>query len=132
MAHIEIRPARAEDREAALAFCTQTWSWGDYIGYVWDKWLHNPNGQLLVATADSKPVGVANMQMLDKTNAWLESLRVDPDYRRQGIARALTEESLLKALRRGATCARLMIESTNEVSIQLADSMHMRRVGSFA
>jgi ribosomal protein S18 acetylase RimI-like enzyme len=132
MAHIEIRPARAEDREAVLAFCTQTWSWGDYIGYVWDEWLHNPNGQLLIATADSKPVGVVNMQMLDKTNAWLEGLRVDPNYRRQGIARALTENALLEAMRREATYARLMIETTSEASVQLFESMHMRRVGSFA
>jgi predicted GNAT family acetyltransferase len=71
------------------------------------------------------------MQMLDKTNAWLEGFRVDPAYRRQGIARALSENALLETMRRGATHARLMVESTNEASIQLFESMHMRRVGSF-
>jgi ribosomal protein S18 acetylase RimI-like enzyme len=131
MTHIEIRPARPEDREPILTFCTQTWSWGDYIEYIWDEWLSNPNGQLLVATADNKPVGLAHMQMLDQTNAWLEGLRVHPDNRRQGIARALTENTLLEAMRRGATHARLMIESTNEASRQLFESMHMRQVGSF-
>lgn len=134
MAQIEIRPARAEDRAAILAFCTQTWSWGDYIDYVWDEWLSNPNGRLLVATADSKPVGVANMQMLDKANVWLEGLRVHPDYRRQGIARALLEERLLEAMRRGATHARamvIMVEGQCEAPIRLLESMHMRRVGSF-
>jgi len=132
MAPIEVRPAHAEDCEAVLAFCTQTWSWGDYIEYVWDKWLYNPNGQLLVATSDSKPVGVVNMRMLDKTDAWLEGVRVDPAYPRQGIARALMEQALLEAMRRGATYARLITGSTNEAFIRLAESMHMRRVGSFA
>jgi ribosomal protein S18 acetylase RimI-like enzyme len=130
MTHIEIRSARAEDREAVLAFCAQTWSWGDYVEYTWDQWLYNPQGQLLVATADGEPVGVANMQMLDETNAWLEGLRVDPSYRRQGIARALTERALLEAMQCGAAYARLMIEATNEASIQLVESLHMRRVGS--
>jgi GNAT superfamily N-acetyltransferase len=134
MAHIEVRPAHPEDREPILAFCTQTWSWGDYIEYIWDEWLSNPNGQLLVATADNKPVGLAHMQMLDKANAWLEGLRVHPDYRHQGIARALAEERLLEAMRRGATHARamvIMIEGQCEAPIRLLESMHMRRVGCF-
>ena len=31
MPQVEIRPARSEDREAVLAFCVETWKWGDYI-----------------------------------------------------------------------------------------------------
>src|SRR5436189_4135866 len=70
--------------------------------------------------------------MLDKPNAWLEGVVVDPAYRSQGIARALLEQALLEAMRRGATYARLTTRSTNEAFIRLAESMHMRRVGSFA
>lgn len=132
MSAIEVRPARAEDKDTVLAFCAHTWEWGDYIEHVWDEWLHDPTGQLLVAVIDERPVGVTHIRMLNATDAWLEGMRVDPDYRNQGIAKALNTASLEEAMRRGATNARLATESTNDASIHIMESIHMRQVGSFA
>ncbi len=132
MAHIEIRNARPEDRDTILAFCANTWEWGDYIEYVWDGWLHDPGGLLLVATADGHPVGMAHMRMLNETEAWLEGMRVDPNYRHQGVARALNNARLAEAMRRGATIVRLITESTNEGAIRLIERSFMQRVAAFA
>lgn len=132
MPQIEIRPARPEDREAVLAFCVETWEWGDYIEYVWDEWLQDPQGKLFVATIDDQPVGVAHIQMLNKTEAWLEGMRVDPAFRRHGIASALFDAQLAEAIRRGATTARLITESTNAGSFRLLERASMHRVGEFA
>lgn len=128
MPHIEIRPARAEDRDAVLAFSAHTWEWGDYIVYVWDKWLNDPDGALLVATADGTPVGLAHMQMLSAKDAWLEGLRVDPDYRRQGLGIALNQAMLVEAMKRGATHARLLTGADNIASITMVEHHHWRRV----
>ncbi len=132
MPHFDIRPARPEDREAVLAFCTHTWEWGDYIEYVWDEWLHDPQGTLFVATSDGRPVGVAHMRMLNTTESWFEGLRVDPALRQQGIASALYDAQLKEAIRRGATTARLITESTNAGAIRLLERASMHRVGAFA
>lgn len=132
MPQIEIRPARPEDREAVLAFCTHTWEWGDYIEYVWDEWLHDPRGVLFVAIADGRPVGVAHMRMLTATEAWLEGMRVDPAYRGQGLAAAINNEMLAEAMRRGATVAGLITESTNTTAIRLLERGFMRQVGAYA
>ncbi len=132
MPQTEIRSARPEDRDAVLAFCAQTWEWGDYIEYVWDKWLHDPNGVLLVAIMDGKPVGVEHMHMLSSTEAWLEGMRVDPAYRRQGVAAAITHEIIAEAMRSGAKVARLITESTNSNSIRLVERGSMRLVGAYA
>jgi GNAT superfamily N-acetyltransferase len=132
MPEIEIRQARPEDREAVLAFCTHTWEWGDYIERVWDEWLHTPTGEFLVALSGGQPVGIVHMQMLNETDAWQEGMRVDPAYRRLGIARRLSAEVAAGAMRRGATTARLLTESTNVASIHLIESMHFRHVGAFA
>ncbi len=132
MPHFDIRPARPEDREAVLAFCIHTWEWGDYIEYVWDEWLHDPQGKLFVATRDGRPVGVAHMRMLNKTEAWFEGLRVDPALRQQGIASALYDVQLREAVSRGATTARLITESTNAGAIRLLERASMHRVGAYA
>jgi ribosomal protein S18 acetylase RimI-like enzyme len=132
MPQIDIRPARPEDREAVLAFCTHTWEWGDYIEYVWDEWLHDPQGKLFVATSDGRPVGVAHMRMLNTTESWFEGLRVDPALRQQGIASALYDAQLKEAIRRGATTARLITESTNAGAIRLLERASMHRVGAYA
>src|ERR1700682_4870574 len=65
MSQLEVRQAQEHNRQAVLAFCNQTWEWGDYIAYVWDEWLHDENGVLFVATMDEQPVGVANLRMLN-------------------------------------------------------------------
>lgn len=131
MPQIEIRLARSEDREAVLAFSSHTWDWGDYIEYVWDEWLHDPQGMLFVATSDGQPVGVAHIRMLNKTEAWLEGMRVAPAFRRQGIATALFEAQLLEAMRRGAKTVRSLTESTNTTSIRLMEQKFMRQVAAF-
>jgi len=132
MSQLEVRRAEERDREAVLAFCSQTWEWGDYIDYVWDEWLHDENGVLFVATMDGQPVGIANMRMLNASEAWLEGMRVDPAHRQHGIANALFEAQITEALRRNALTARLITESTNTAAIRLIERNHLRRVNAFA
>ncbi len=132
MPDFEVRPACPEDREAILAFCQQTWEWGDYIEYVWDEWLNNPQGKLFVATKDGQPVGVANMRMLTKTEAWFEGMRVNPTFRQHGIASALFDAQMAEAINRGATTARLITESTNTTAIRLLERSAMNRIGAYA
>src|SRR5947209_5265530 len=131
MPQLEVRPARPEDRDAVLAFCAHTWESGDYIEYVWDKWLHAPEGLLLVATSDGQPVGIDHLYMLNATDAWLEGLRVDPNYRHQGIAKAMGTALMAEAMRRGAVRVRLMTEATNTASLRLLEQTHMHQVGAF-
>jgi GNAT superfamily N-acetyltransferase len=132
MSEIIIRPARAEDRAAVLAFCAHTWEWGDYIEHVWESWLSDPSGLLLVAVYDGRPVGIVHTRMVSETDAWQEGMRVDPAYRQQGIARRLSLEAGAEAMRRGATTVRLMTESTNTASIYMVEQAQFRRVGAFA
>ena len=58
---LEVRPATMEDKEAVLAFCRDTFDWGDYIEYVYDRWVDDPDGELAVAVLDDKPVGISHV-----------------------------------------------------------------------
>jgi len=72
------------------------------------------------------------MRMLSSTEAWLEGLRIDPEYRRMGLARALNEAALVEGMQRGATLARLMTAAKNTRSIEIIERGYSRRVGAFA
>jgi len=60
---IFVRKARSSDRETVFRFCEKTWSWGDYIPKVWDKWLKQRNGGVFVATINGMPVGISHLSV---------------------------------------------------------------------
>ena len=116
---VVVRQAQPEDREAVLAFCRHTWADGDYIEDVWDIWLAQVTGALLVAVTGGRPVGLIHLAMLSAQDAWLEGIRVDPRTRRQGIGRVLTSQALILARQQGVKVARLFTSSENVASQEL-------------
>lgn len=91
----------------------KTWSWGDYIPEVWDKWLKEKSGRVFIATIDGVPVGITHLSIDKPHEVWLGGARTDPNYRRMGVATAITQKCLDYAKRKGAKVARLVTESGN-------------------
>ena len=108
-----IREARSEDRDGVFRFCQNTWEWGDYIPQVWDRWLAEPRGKLLVAILGGQPVAVDHVVMVSPEEAWLEGLRVDPAHRRAGLATLMARRCLKEAKSLGARVARFATSSLN-------------------
>ncbi|MDE3091723.1 MAG: GNAT family N-acetyltransferase, partial [Chloroflexota bacterium] len=113
MTPIEVRPARAEDKNAVVAFCQNTFSWGDYIPEVYDTWLADARGTLLVALIDHQPVGLLHAEFLDRGVAWLSGMRVHPDFRRQGVGSAADAVARSLGRARGCRVARLATNIKN-------------------
>ncbi len=105
---LEIRPARPEDKEAVAAFCAHIWEGHDYIPQVWDHWLTDPEGVLLVGTWEDRPVSVVRACFYTPGEAWLEGMRVDPAYQGRGIATAVFRRLVEVLEERGAWVARLL------------------------
>lgn len=127
-----MRPARPEDKTAVLAFCEHTFEWGDYVPLVWDEWLADRQGQLLVAEADGVPVGLAKVSLLTPNEAWLQGLRVHPQHRRQGLAGEFLGQCLQIARQLGASVARFATSSANTAVQKTAQRAGMRRVASLS
>src|SRR5215472_21121 len=89
---VRVRPALQSDKAPVLEFCRHTWRGGDYIPEVWDDWMKERNGRLLVATARNVPIGIAHAYLQTRSDAWMEGVRVNPDYRGHGVAGRLNKE----------------------------------------
>jgi ribosomal protein S18 acetylase RimI-like enzyme len=131
MADITIRPAQPQDKAAVLAFCAHTWDWGDYIPQVWDEWLADASGKLLVAVLNERPVAVEHVQMVAPDECWLEGMRVDPAARGRGISRLLNEQAMREARQMGATVARLATRSDNTVAQRILEAGGFQQVGTY-
>ncbi|TLY08933.1 MAG: GNAT family N-acetyltransferase [Thaumarchaeota archaeon] len=117
---MRIRNASEFDKASVLEFCKNTFSWGDYISDVWDSW--NSKGRLYVLEEDGRIAGVYNLTISEK-QAWVEGMRVHPQYRRRGIGSSMLAhaESVVPS-----KIMRLIIDSENHQSISLVESMGYR------
>ncbi len=144
-----IRTAHADDRDAVFAFARATWGGWDYIAGVWDAWVADTVGTLLVATAQPAPDGtppagrdgaplapgrviaITHLAMLSPTEGWIEGIRVDPGVRGMDVATDLQVAVLAAARERGATVVRWITGQENEGSLRLAARLGMERVGAW-
>ncbi len=121
---VRIRRATPADKSPVLEFCRNTWPGGDYIPEVWDDWIRDARGRLVVATVNGSPVGMAHATLQTRSVAWLEGVRVHPSYRGRGIAGKLNIALTRFAAEKGATVARLCTGSMNKAS-----QRHLDKVG---
>jgi len=128
---IYVRKAHPTDREAVFKFCEKTWSWGDYVPKVWNKWLKEKNGRVFVATIDGVPVGISHLSIDKPHEVWLSGARTDPSYRRMGVATAITKKCLEYAKWKGAKVARLVTESDNIAAQAVAQKLGFKPIAEF-
>jgi RimJ/RimL family protein N-acetyltransferase len=108
-----IRPARAADKAAVLAFTQQTWAWGDYVQHTWDEWLHEPGGGLIVGEVDGRVIGMDKLSEVRPGEGWFHGLRIHPDYRGRGYAQAFMAHQIAAARRRNLRAVRFLTLASN-------------------
>ncbi|MFQ5946690.1 MAG: GNAT family N-acetyltransferase [Anaerolineae bacterium] len=133
VAGLRIRPAQTSDRSKVLAFTEHTWGdeHPDYIEKVWDRWLADPAGRLLVAELAEEPVGMGKVSVLGPGEMWLEGLRVSPAQRGKGIAWEIFHAALKAAREMEARTVRFATGSHNEASVYMAEQLGFSRVSAF-
>lgn len=130
---LEVRDARGEDRDAVLAFCEHTWGdEGDYIAEVWDDWLADTQGALLVGVVNGQPVALSHVRLTAPEEAWVEGVRVAREAQRQGVGRVMVSRSLVRARELGASVVRMFTHSTNKASQRLFEGFGFSKVAELA
>ncbi|QIB75173.1 GNAT family N-acetyltransferase [Halogeometricum borinquense] len=128
---VAVRAARPDDYDAVAAFTADTWAdrgGSDYIPDIYHDWIADDDGETrqtfvvdLGAETPSDELGaIVQVVMLSPYEAWGQGIRVNPEYRGRGLAKAITEASFDFAQEAGATVLRNMIFSWNVKSLGLA------------
>jgi len=114
-----IREARHSDKSHILKFCKNTFSWGDYINDVWDYWISE--GFLFVADAKF-PVGLCHAVFF-KDHVWIEGIRINPVFRRKGLASKMVQKIESIAQDRKIGSSFMLIDTKNKPSISMAKTL---------
>lgn len=92
----------------------------------WEAWAEEP-GRALVALAEGRPVGGVHVSLVGRAEAWLENLRVHPEFQGRGIAGQLVREAEQVARHYGAGVIRTAIPSHEYAAQGVADRGGYRR-----
>ncbi len=118
-----VRLARADDYEDVVAFTEQTWSdrdgAGDYVPDVFHDWVESdgPDQRTIVVEVAGDIAGLCQGLLLSDREAWLQGLRVNPDYRGTDVGERMDDDLFAWAVDNGATVARNLVFSWNEAGL---------------
>ena len=117
----QVRQARADDREAVVAFTTDTWPerGSDYLPRVFDEWVatDGPTQRTFVLETGETVAGICQAVLLSEREAWAQGMRVAPNYRGEGVSPKLTDAVFDWARAQGATVCRNMVFSWNAAGL---------------
>ena len=114
-----IREAKSSDKPHILKFCQNTFSWGDYIKDVWDYWLNE--GNLLVIEKNT-PIGICH-GVFSQNQLWIEGIRINSDFRRQGLASNLIMHLESLAIKKKIPTSLMLIDAENSLSLLMAQKL---------
>jgi len=132
MPKVQIRAARAADKVDILAICAGVWEEAeDYVPEVWDDWLADSYGKLIVAQVGDRVVGMAKLTQLSADQWWLEGLRVKREHQRQGVAGKLQAHLVEEFTQTGRGSLRFGTHSQNHPIHRLASRDGFRHVATY-
>jgi GNAT superfamily N-acetyltransferase len=125
------RPASPEDTPAVMEITRYIWEGEDYIPQVWEHWLQDPEGLLVVAELDGRVVGLGKLSRLLPGSWWLEGLRVHPEFQGRGIASRLFAHLHTHWLQHGGGVIRLATYSENFTVHRMCNRMEYKKIIAF-
>lgn len=117
-----IRPARPSDELPPRAVGGR-----DAAPPEWQDWAEEP-GHDLVADDDGTVAGAIHVSIVGRTEAWMENLRVMPEFQGRGIAGELVRGAEHRAVHYGAAKVRTAIPAHEYAALAVAQRAGYHRV----
>ena len=118
-----IRNSISSDKNEILNFCTNTFSWGDYIHEVWDTWEND--GGLVIFEENKTAIAMCHaVKYVNENMIWVEGIRVKNEYRKKCLATKLIKHIEKIARNSGISQVNMLIESENKPSLNLVKKLN--------
>jgi GNAT superfamily N-acetyltransferase len=117
---LQLRPVRPADRDRITEMTKEVWDGHDYLPRVFDRWVADAGAAFEAAEVDGVVAGVQRLRPFAPGLMWYEGLRVAPEHRRQGVARAMLQAAIEEAREQGFHEIRLA--TRDEPAIALFES----------
>lgn len=86
-----IRKMRPDDKETLIRITSKIWNSASMFERVFDGWLGQTKGEFTAVEHNGELIGCAKLTYLTDTDAWMQSLRKNPDVKAKGVADAVTK-----------------------------------------
>lgn len=121
---ITVRKATKDDLDMCLSVEKAAMENHCYLKDVWD-YFDSSLGDLICVLADNTIVGIGKLTVLYDGSAWLEALRVDPNYQGKGIGSAIYSEYMKQAKKYNCPSIAMGTNPANEASCALAEKFNL-------
>lgn len=118
---ISLRRARVEDKANVLQVEALSTPNLRYLGAVFEHWVHDQVGELIIAELGNRVVGVGKLTVVPDGSAWLEALRVIPEAQGQGVGKSFYQRFFEIAARQHIPAMRMYTGIRNVTSKGLAE-----------
>lgn len=102
----------------------------DYLEHVVDRWTMQEPGGLYLAWDGTLLVACCALTIQSAEEAWIQGMRVHPDYQDRGIAFNMNSHLLDLAKEQGIDKVRLLTAPDNHGAVKVAGRLGFRAVGS--
>lgn len=128
---ITLRDARSDDADVLYASSMSARSPVDHPAVATPHRAHDDGVLRVAVTPEDRVVGAQHYRHLDSTQGWLSGLRVDPEFRRQGIAGMLLADAIRMAQSERLLTLRYAGDATTEAVHRLSQAHHARPRGAW-
>lgn len=99
-----------------------------YPRQAFKKWLNSKNDDiLLVSESDNKVIGCCLCYVHYRGWAVIDSIIVDPKFRRRGVAKMLMNEAISRMKRLGIAYVQGIVQTTNKKMLRLSKGLGFNR-----
>lgn len=128
---IVLRKVRPADRDALIRVERGATPGLSYVPNVFDQFLADERGDFSAAEINGEVVGCARFTVMPDGSAWLETLRVLPQYQGMGIGKRFYDRFLETARQKGITTLRMYTGVRNAASKGLAERFGFRLAATY-